>query len=43
MVYSQVMIYIAKGMPLSKTGATHYYAELGLPEKGRAIKGLVFG
>ncbi len=24
-----------------QTGATHYYAQLGLQEKGRAIKGLV--
>ncbi len=24
-----------------KTGATHYHAQLGLPDKGRAIKGLV--
>ncbi len=27
-------------MPWPKTGATHYHAELGLPDKGRAIKGL---
>ena len=25
----------------NKTGATHYHAQLGLPDKGRAIKGLV--
>ena len=24
-----------------KTGATHYHAQLGLPDKGHAIKGLV--
>ena len=24
-----------------KTGATHYHAQLGLPAKGRAIKGFV--
>ena len=24
-----------------KTGATHYHAQLGLPDKGRVIKGLV--
>ncbi len=24
-----------------KTGATHYHAQLGLPDKGRAIKGFV--
>ncbi len=24
-----------------ETGATQYYAQLGLPDKGRAIKGLV--
>ncbi len=28
-------------MPWPKTGATQYYAQLGLPGKGRAIKGLV--
>ncbi len=28
-------------MPWPKTGATHYHAQLGLPDKGRAIKGLV--
>ena len=28
-------------MPLPKTGATQYHAHLGLPDKGRAIKGLV--
>ena len=26
---------------LQKTGTTHYHAQLGLPDKGRAIKGLV--
>ena len=28
-------------MPLPQTGATHYHAQLGLPDKGRAIKGFV--
>ena len=28
-------------MPWLKTGATQYHAQLGLPDKGRAIKGLV--
>ena len=28
-------------MPWPLTGATHYHAQLGLPDKGRAIKGLV--
>ena len=28
-------------MPLPKTGATNYHAQLGLPDKGCAIKGLV--
>ena len=28
-------------MPWSKTGATQYHAQLGLPDKGRAIKELV--
>ncbi len=28
-------------MPWSQIGATHYHAKLGLPDKGRAIKGLV--
>ncbi len=28
-------------MPLPKTGETHYHAQLGPPEKGRVIKGLV--
>ncbi len=27
-------------MPLPQAGATHYDAELGLPDKGLAIKGL---
>ena len=30
-----------KGMPWPKKGATHYNAQLGLPDKGLAIKGLV--
>ena len=29
------------GNTLSQTGATQYHAQLGLPEKGRATKGLV--
>ncbi len=28
-------------MPLPQTGATHYHAQLGPPDKGRAIKRLV--
>ncbi len=28
-------------MPWPQTGATQYHAHLGLPDKGRAIKGLV--
>ena len=28
-------------MPWPKTGETRYHAQLGLPDKGRAIKGLV--
>ncbi len=28
-------------MPWPKTGATHYHAQLGLPDKGRAIIVLV--
>ena len=28
-------------MPWPYTGATHYHAQLGLLDKGRAIKGLV--
>ncbi len=28
-------------MPWPKTGANHYHAQLELPHKGRAIKGLV--
>ncbi len=29
------------GMPWPNTGATHYHAQLGIPKKGHAIKGLV--
>ena len=29
------------GMPWQQTGATHYHAQLGHPNKGRANKGLV--
>ena len=28
-------------MPWPQTGATQYHTQLGLPEKGHAIKGLV--
>ena len=28
-------------MPWPQTGATQYHAQLGLPDKGRAIKGLI--
>ena len=28
-------------MPWPQTGANQYHAQLGLPDKGRAIKGLV--
>ncbi len=28
-------------MPWPKTGATHYHAQLGLPDKRRAIKGFL--
>ena len=28
-------------MPWPQTGATQYHVQLGLPDKGRAIKGLV--
>ncbi len=28
-------------MPWPKTGATQYHAEIGLPDIGRAIKGLI--
>ena len=28
-------------MPRPQKGGTHYNAQLGLPDKGRAIKGLV--
>ncbi len=31
---------MSRGMPWPKTGATQYHAQLGLPEKGRAIKWL---
>ncbi len=32
---------MSRGNALIKTGATQYNAQLGLPDKGRAIKGLV--
>ncbi len=28
-------------MPWHKSGATHYHAQLGPPDKGRSIKGLI--
>ena len=30
-------------MSSPQTGVTHYHAQLGLPDKGRAFKGLVVG
>ena len=35
------MLSMSWGMPWPKTGATQYHAQLGLPDKGRTIKGLV--
>ena len=35
------LIVCISGMPRSKTGATQYHAQLGLPDKGRPIKGFV--
>ena len=35
------LIVLVGGMPWPQTGATLYHAQLGLPDKGRAIKGLV--
>ncbi len=35
------VILIVVGMPWSKTGVIHKHAQLGLPDKGRAIIGLV--
>ena len=32
---------MSRGMPWPKTGATQYHVQLGLPDKDRAIKGLV--
>ncbi len=31
---------MSRGMPWPKTGSTQYHAQRGLPDKGRAIKGL---
>ncbi len=31
----------SRGMPWSQTGETQYHAQLGVPDKGRANKGLV--
>ncbi len=35
------LIVCVGGMPWPQAGATQYHAQLGLPDKGRAIKGLV--
>ncbi len=32
---------MSRGNALAQTEATQYHAQLGLPDKGRAIKGLV--
>ena len=32
---------MSRGMPWFQTGATQYHEQLGLPDKGHAIKGLV--
>ncbi len=32
---------MSRGNALAKTVATQYHAQLGLPDKGRAIKGLI--
>ena len=32
---------MSRGNALAQTGATQYHAQLGLPDKGRVIKGLV--
>ena len=34
---------MSRGNALAQTGATQYLAQLGLPDKGRAVKGLVIG
>ena len=31
----------SRGIVMVKTGTTYYHAQLGLPDNGRAIKGLV--
>ncbi len=36
-----ILNYEQGGMPWPNTGATQYHAQLGLPDKDRAIKGLV--
>ncbi len=43
MYYQFIIIMMAEkgGMPCPKTGATHYHVQLGLADKGRAIKGFV--
>ena len=33
---------MSRGMPWPQTGATHCHEQLGLPDKGCAIKGLEF-
>ena len=40
-IRSSTLIGRVGGMPWLKTGATHYHAQLGLIDKGRAIKELV--
>ena len=32
---------MSTGIPWPQTGETQYFAQLGLPDKGRAVKGLV--
>ena len=41
--YVRCVTFIARvgGMPWPQTGTTHYHAQFGLPDKGRAIKGLI--
>ena len=35
------MLRVGEIYPWTQTGATHYHAQLGIPDKGRAIKELV--
>ncbi len=37
----QMCTIVREGMPWPYTGATHYHAHVGLPDKGRTIIGLV--